>query len=329
MKAFDKTLVNTNYLLAQFENYLENEAFAGFPEVLYESARHIMQIKGKRIRPLLLLTACKVFDGKISDALGPASAVEIFHNFSLVHDDIIDKADIRRGQPSVHKVYGLNKAILTGDAMLLHSFIQLSKGPADQLKELLRVFNKATSEVIEGEQYDVNFETIPEISEDDYMKMIEYKTSVLLAASVQLGAIVGGAPAIDQKHIYNFGLNLGLAFQIKDDYLDSYSDGEKFGKRIGGDIVQNKKTFLLITALKNANQEQRKNIFNLFKERNESMKIEKMLSMFDQLSVKEQTFAKMEDLYTQSLASLNALSIAESDRRLLLELAEMVYHRDY
>ena len=325
----NKTKFIYQQLLAQFEDYLETQAFNGFPEVLLEPARHIMHIRGKRIRPLLLLTACQAFNGNIAEALGPAGAVEIYHNFSLVHDDIIDKADKRRGQPTVHKVFGLNKAILTGDAMLLHAFFLLGKGPEKILGELLKVFNKATSQVIEGEQYDVDFEVIPEVSEKDYMMMIKYKTSVLLAASVQLGAIIGGASEADKKHIYDFGLNLGLAFQIKDDYLDTYGDGETFGKRIGGDIVQNKKTYLLITALKNAGDSERKRIFELFEENDEQVKISNMLALYDRLDVKGQTFSKMEELYGKALESLNALSLEEESGKPLLELAEMVYQRKH
>lgn len=323
-----KTYANTE-LLNLFEHYLDQEALKGFPDVLLKSTRHILQMKGKRIRPIMVLTACQVFGGDIHQAMGPAGAVEIFHNFSLVHDDIIDEADKRRGKPTVHKVFGLHKAILTGDAMLLHAFMQLRNSPDNKLNDLLRVFNKAASEVIEGEQHDVDFESIPEVSEEAYLLMIKLKTSVLLAASLQLGAIVGGASLEDQKHIYDFGLNLGLAFQIKDDYLDSYGDGEKFGKRIGGDIVQNKKTYLLITALKNATRTDRQEIFELFEEKNDTIKIEKMIAVFNRLKVNSQTFAKMETFYKKSLQSLSQLSISESDRLPLYELAEMVYQRDH
>ena len=316
-------------LLELIEKYLAKKALTGFPDVLLEPTQHILQMKGKRIRPVMLLAACQVFGGDLNDALGPASAVEIYHNFSLVHDDIIDVADVRRGKPTVHKVFGLNKAILTGDAMLLHAFIQLSKGPEEKLVDLLQVFNKATTEVIEGEQYDVNFEDIHEVTEGEYMLMIKLKTSVLIAASLQLGAIIGGASKEDQQKIYDFGLNLGLAFQIKDDYLDAYGDGDKFGKRIGGDIVQNKKTYLLIMALKNADESERQEIFKLFEEKNETLKINEMLELYDRLNVKDQTFAKMEKLYERSLESLRKLSISEAVRQPLLALAEMVYLRDH
>ena len=316
-------------LQEMIETYLDKEAFTGFPGVLFESTNHIMRMKGKRIRPVMVLTACQAFGGDIKQAMGPASAVEVYHNFSLVHDDIIDEADIRRGTPTVHKMYGLNKAILTGDAMLLHSFVLLKKGPDDKLPDMLKVFSKATTEVIEGEQYDVNFEEIPEVTEDEYMLMIQYKTSVLLAASLQLGTIVANASVEDQQKIYEFGLNLGLAFQIKDDYLDCYGDEKTFGKKIGGDILMNKKTYLLITALKNADNESRSKIFNLFEVQNEDEKIVGMLSIYNDLGVKEATFSKMDELYTKSLKSLDELSIDEEARKPLLELANSIYHREF
>lgn len=312
-----------------FETYLQNEAFTGFPEVLFESTNHIMSMKGKRIRPVMLLSACQAFGGDIEQAFGPASAVEIYHNFSLVHDDIIDEADIRRGKPTVHKVFGLNKAILTGDAMLLHSFVQLKRGPENKLAEMLSVFNKATAEVIEGEQLDVNFEEIPRVNEEEYLLMVKLKTSVLLAASFQIGAIVGNASKEDQQNIYNFGLNLGLAFQINDDYLDCYGDEKTFGKKIGGDILMNKKTYLLVKALNMADSDTQTAIFNLFDEKNEERKISDMLRIYDELGIKEVTFSKMEELYKQSLESLNKLSIGEKQKVSLLQLAEMIYHRKH
>ncbi|NNF02021.1 MAG: polyprenyl synthetase family protein [Bacteroidia bacterium] len=310
----------------RFEEYLIKQAFKGYPAILEGPTQHIMGLKGKRIRPILLLSTCEMFGGEIEDAMGPASAIEIFHNFSLVHDDIIDNADTRRGAEAVHKKYGLHNAILVGDGMLLHSFIQLSKSRTDNLKDLLRVFNKAASEVIEGEQYDVNFETQDKVSEEEYMLMIKNKTSVLLAASLQLGAIIGNASVEDQQHIYDFGLNLGLAFQIKDDYLDSYGD-TSFGKRIGGDILQNKKTFLLITAMNNASRSDLEEIKRLSSEKDEAKKISDMLAIFDRLNVKGKTFSKMEQLYSTSMKSLNKLSIEEEKKSVLKTLAEMIYNR--
>lgn len=324
-----KEILTIGQLQQQLESYLQKDAFSGFPEVLQESTSHIMQMKGKRIRPVMLLTACQAFGGDISRAMGPASAMEVYHNFSLVHDDIIDEADIRRGRPTVHKSFGLNKAILTGDAMLLHSFVLLKRGPDDKLSAMLKVFSKATTQVMEGEQYDVNFEDIPEVTEEEYMMMIEFKTSVLLAASLQIGAIIGNASPEDQQRIYDFGLNLGLAFQIKDDYLDAFGDEKSFGKKIGGDILMNKKTYLLITALKQADAETRKKIFDLFEVQDEDKKIAQMLEIFTMLGVNEITFAKMEALYRQSLEALNRLTLDKESKKMLFELAEMVYHRTH
>jgi geranylgeranyl diphosphate synthase type II len=328
-KLINKEIFSISELQGMMETYLDKEAFSGFPGVLFESTNHIMRMKGKRIRPVMCLAACQAFGGNIKEAMGPASAVEVYHNFSLVHDDIIDEADIRRGTPTVHKMYGLNKAILTGDAMLLHSFVLLKKGPDDELSAMLNVFSKATTEVMEGEQYDVNFEEIKEVSEEEYMLMIKLKTSVLLAAAFQIGAIIGNASPEDQQKIYDFGLNLGLAFQIKDDYLDCYGDEKTFGKRIGGDILMNKKTYLLVTALISADAKTKNKIFSIFNEKDEKKKIAGMLSIYDDLDIKEATFSKMEELYQQSLMALDQLSIDKQSQMPLYRLAEMVYQRTH
>lgn len=324
-----KSIQSAEELRKQFEDFLENKAFTGYPEILLNPTKHILQIKGKRIRPMLLLTACQAFGGNVCDALGPAATVEVFHNFSLVHDDIIDEADIRRGEPTVHKVYGTYKAILTGDAMLIQSFRLLQKSPPEKLAALLPVYDQVAMQVIDGEQHDVDFEDLPEVTIEEYMKMIEYKTSVLLAASLHLGSIIGGASRRDQQLIYDFGLKLGLAFQIKDDYLDAYGDVATFGKRIGGDILMNKKTYLLVTALGSADELDRQAIFKIFDEKDEDLKISQMLKMFDRLGVKEKTFRRMEELYNESMEALNALSIDKDVRQPLLDLANSIYHRSF
>jgi len=312
-----------------FENYLFKNGFYGFPSVLYKSSLQIMKMKAKRLRPVLLLTACEAFGGKIEDAIDAACAVEIYHNFTLVHDDIIDKADIRRGNATVHKVYGINKAILTGDAMLLHAFQLLNKVSCEKHFRLLELFEKTATEVIEGEQYDVDFEDVPEVSLDEYINMIRLKTSVLLAASLKMGAILGNASDEDSERIYDFGLNLGLAFQIKDDYLDSFGDQKTFGKRIGGDILQNKKTYLLCTALKKADANQRRQIFNIFKIKDEKEKISSMIEMYRTLNVHRETEKSMEAFYKKALVSLNSLSINEINRKKLFELGESIYNRSF
>ena len=312
-----------------FEDYLFSKAHEGFPRVLYPSAMQIMKMKAKRIRPVLLLTACEAFGGDIADALDTACAIETYHNFTLVHDDIIDKADIRRNETTVHKAFGMNKAILTGDAMLLHAIHLMNKAPRDKHFALMTAFEKVAAEVIEGEQYDVDFEDVPEVSLEEYMNMIRLKTSVLLAAALHMGAILGGASADDQKKIYNFGEKLGLAFQIKDDYLDTFGDQKTFGKRIGGDILQNKKTYLLCLSLSKADEKQRRKIFALFDEKNEEKKIEQMKAIYEDLGVHKDTFAIMEKFYDEALKSLKSLSIDETQSRRLFELAESIYRRNF
>ncbi len=312
-----------------FEEYLFTKGHEGFPEVLYPSALQIMKMKAKRIRPVLLLTACEAFGGNLQDALDTACAIETYHNFTLVHDDIIDKADIRRNEPTVHKAFGVDKAILTGDAMLLHAIRLINKAPRDKHFALITAFEKVAAEVIEGEQYDVDFENIPEVSLDEYLNMIRLKTSVLLAASLQMGAILGEASEEDRKHIYRFGEKLGLAFQIKDDYLDTFGDQKTFGKRIGGDILQNKKTYLLCLSLAKANASQRRHIFDIFRENDEEKKIKQMIAVYESLNVHKDTFAIMEKFYDEALNALGKLSLAKTDSVRLYELAEGIYKRNF
>ena len=316
-------------LKAIFEDYLFTKGDEGFPKVLYKPALQIMKMKAKRIRPVLLLTACEAFGGNIEEALDTACAIETYHNFTLVHDDIIDNADIRRNETTVHKAFGINKAILTGDAMLLHAIHLLNKAPRDKHFVLLTVFEKVAAEVIEGEQYDVDFENIPEISLDKYQNMIRLKTSVLLAAALHMGAILGNASAEDRKNIYDFGEKLGLAFQIKDDYLDTFGDQKTFGKRIGGDILQSKKTYLLCLSLSKADEAQRREIFRIFDEKDEEKKIRGMKVIYEQLNVHKDTFAIMEKFYDEALESLGALSIGREQSERLYELAESIYKRNF
>jgi len=312
-----------------FESYLFEEAFDGFPRVLLDAAMQIMNTKAKRIRPVLLLTACEAFGGSYHEALGAASAIELYHNFTLVHDDIIDQALVRRNTITVHKAFGVNKAILAGDAMLLHAFrlVHAKDGTLDI--DLLQTFETAAAQVIEGEQYDVDFEEREQVSLDEYIEMIRLKTSVLLGAALKMGAIIGGASKADGDTIYNVGVNLGLAFQIKDDYLDSFGDSKTFGKKIGGDILQNKKTYLLCMALKKANASQREEIFSSFKDTDAEQKVSKMIGIYEKLEIHKNTNEAMETYYKESLKALETLSIGSENRRALLDLAESIYHRTY
>jgi geranylgeranyl diphosphate synthase type II len=316
-------------LQSLYEQKFSSSNFNENPTGLYDPVKHIMSIKGKRIRPLLLMMSCDLFGGNVQEALHPAFAMEVFHNFTLVHDDIMDNADIRRGIPTVHKLFGVNTGILAGDVMLAYAYKYLTDIPAIHIPELLRIFNKTAIEIFEGQQLDMDFEKRTDVSETEYLKMIEYKTSVLLACSLQLGAVLAGAGEENQKRIYDFGLNLGLAFQIKDDYLDAFGEGEKVGKKIGGDILQNKKTYLLITALHTAKGEQLEALQLLLKNKNEDEKIAGVKNLFDSLGVKAITENRMNQLYAKAIESLKAVDVEEPRKELLLKLAKAVHERDF
>jgi geranylgeranyl diphosphate synthase type II len=320
---------NTEELLQQYDNYAALNPFPQNPKGIYDAARHIMNIKGKRIRPLLVLHSCDIFEGSVEKALGAAHAVEVFHNFTLVHDDIMDNASLRRGEKTVHEIFGNNVAILAGDVMLSLAYQYLVENNEDCLSELIKVFNKTGVEVMEGQQWDVDFETRMDVSEEEYIQMIQYKTSVLLACSVKLGAIIAGASKEDQENMYQFGLNLGLAFQIKDDYLDSFGDVDKVGKRIGGDILNNKKTLLLITALRKSEGKDKEELLALLNEQDENKKIANIKTLFIKMGVKEYAEEKMQTLFTQSLQYLSKVN-ADSDRKKsLATFAEKIYYREF
>ncbi len=312
-----------------YEQFYQQNSFNYDPNGLYEPVRHIMNIQGKRIRPMLLLMACDMFDGNLNEALHPAFAMEVFHNFTLVHDDVMDNADIRRGVPTVHKKYGLNEAILAGDVMLSYGYKYLLNISEKHLKNSLNLFTKTAIEIFEGQQLDLDFEKRLDVTVDEYLKMIEFKTSVLLAASLQTGALIAGAGAEDQKKLYEFGLNLGLSFQIKDDWLDTFGEGEKVGKKIGGDIIQNKKTFLLITALNDANEEQRKELSALFQEKDETKKVAGVMQLFAALNISQKTESRIDELYEKSLNSLRSVNLPDEKKKPLLALAEKIHNRDY
>lgn len=330
MEFDSQTKHSASELKSIFETYLFEKAFEGFPEVLLQPAMQIMRMKAKRLRPVLLLTACEAFGGSIENALDAASAVEIYHNFTLVHDDIVDNADIRRNESTVHKKFGTNKAILAGDAMLIHAQHLINKAASSINNfKLIHTFQQTAMEVIKGEQIDVDFEDIPEVTVDDYLEMSRLKTSALLAASVKLGAIIGGASEKDLAKIYDFGKSLGLAFQMKDDYLDSFGDQKIFGKKIGGDILQNKKTYLLCAALKKADKKDREEIFDIMQELNDKTKIKRMLAVYEKCEVREETVIQMEAFFNESMKSLDALSPDENAKKYLLKLANSIYQRSF
>ena len=282
-----------------FHEYLAKNPFTRQPEALYDPANYIMSLGGKRLRPLLVLMGCDLFDNDMAKALPTAMAVEIFHNFTLVHDDIMDNAPLRRGKPTVHVKYNTNIGILSGDVMLLYAYEFLRKTPvtAKKAARLLEIFNKMAIEVCEGQQMDMNFETQNNIELPEYIKMIELKTSVLIAAAFQMGALIGGASELNAKRLYEFGRNVGIAFQIQDDILDTFGDPEKFGKKVGGDIVQNKKTYLMIKALECANETQKTDLEHLIttETTDETAKINAVKAIYEATDVRKFAEAAMNE----------------------------------
>lgn len=293
---------------------------AAEPAGLYAPIRYILEDGGKRIRPLLCLLACNAYGDRAEAALPAAVAVEVFHNFTLLHDDIMDKAELRRGRPTVHLKWCESGAILSGDAMLIFAYQILSGGNYGVLlPELLTVFNRAAMEVCQGQQYDMEFETREGVALEEYIEMIQLKTSVLLAAALEMGAIAGGAGAQQRRALYDFGVNLGLAFQIQDDLLDTYGDEATFGKTIGGDIAVGKKTFLHITAIERATDAQRAAILapGLLAE-----KLPRVRGIYDELGVREAAEEAIAGYFADALTMLER---AHTDPRRLAELESYAY----
>ena len=250
-------MLSFNEILEKVEHEISQLSFEYPPKSLYDPIEYILSLGGKRIRPALALMACNLYKENIDNVINPALGVEVFHNFTLLHDDLMDKADKRRNKPTVHKVWNDNTAILSGDAMLIAAYQLIGKTEPDYLKEVFDLFTETALEICGGQQYDMEFESRMDVTEPEYIEMIRLKTAVLLACSLKIGAITGGASKEDAANLYDFGINIGLAFQLQDDLLDVYGDTATFGKNIGGDITCNKKTFLLIHAFELASPEQK------------------------------------------------------------------------
>jgi geranylgeranyl diphosphate synthase type II len=302
------------------ENHIEQLNFGGQPEELYEPISYLMELGGKRIRPLLTLLAYRLYRDDYKEVLTPAVAVEVFHNFTLMHDDIMDNAPLRRGEPTVHKKWNANTAILSGDVMLVKAYEMLLEIQEDKLAACLVRFNKTAAEVCEGQQFDMNFENREKVSEEEYLNMIRLKTAVLLGFSLQLGALLAGAPAGDSERLYDFGVNIGIGFQLKDDLLDVYADKSKFGKQVGGDILSNKKTYLLIKALEAAEDEQARELNHWLRSKNfdPKEKVETVTRIYDQLNIKKLTEQKMKSYFDKGFDQLAALNIKNAENLKLL-----------
>jgi geranylgeranyl diphosphate synthase type II len=282
----DKELASFNELALLFEEKFNVRQFPEQPEKLYNASQYLLDFGGKRIRPVICLMGNQLFDELKDAAYDVAIAVELFHNFTLVHDDIMDRAPLRRGKPTVHTKFGESTALLAGDVMLVKAYSYLNKIGNEFLFKILDLFNDTARKVCEGQQLDMDFEEKDHVHFEEYVEMISLKTSVLLAASLQMGAILGGAGLGNQQHLYEFGKNLGIAYQIQDDYLDAFGDPEKFGKKPGGDILANKKTFLLLQALKVATPEQREELNRLF-ESNDEEKVTAVINIYKDCKVDE------------------------------------------
>jgi geranylgeranyl diphosphate synthase, type II len=317
-------------LTNQFGEHFSKEHFPQQPKKLYDAASHILNIGGKRIRPVLSIMGNELFDEIHQDAFHVGTAIELFHNFTLVHDDIMDKAPLRRNQPTVHTIYGDTAAILAGDVMLIKVYEYLNKVQPHYKQKLITAFNKAAIEVCEGQQIDMDFEEMePEqVQYNDYVNMIALKTSVLLAASLQMGAIIGGGSDYNQQHIYEFGKNIGIAFQIQDDYLDAFGDPEKFGKQQGGDILVNKKTFLLLKALELCNPVQHKRLKELLAASPDD-KVNQVLELFHDCKVDAWAEKEKERFQQLAFEHLENIAVISSRKKPLMELADYLLKREH
>ncbi|WP_129714080.1 polyprenyl synthetase family protein [Pedobacter sp. SYP-B3415] len=297
------------------------------PQNLYAPVRYLLDLGGKRIRPVLVLMAADLFGGEPEKALHAALAIEVFHNFTLIHDDIMDQAPIRRGQPTVHEKWDTNTAILSGDVMMVEANKHLTKTEVTYLKQVLDVFNETAQGVCEGQLLDMEFEKRDDVSIPEYIEMIRLKTAILLGGALQIGAIIGGADLNDAKLIYEFGVNLGLAFQLQDDILDVYGDPEKFGKQIGGDILSDKKTFLLLKAFQLAGTAQREELLTLIGSQ-QADKVAAVTKIYNDLDVRGFAETEMDNFSEKAFAALHAISVSENRKNHLLELAENILARE-
>lgn len=312
------------------EQRIKEQKFPDNPKNIYDPVRYILAIGGKRLRPALTLLSANMFSDNIEEAIYPSLGLEVFHNFTLLHDDIMDKSDLRRGNDTVHKKWNENIAILSGDAMSILAYRYMAKAPEDKVKTVLDIFSQTAIEVCEGQQYDMDFENRNDVKINEYIEMIRLKTSVLIAACLKIGAIIGGADNSEADKLYQFGINLGLAFQLQDDYLDVYGDEKIFGKPIGGDIVANKKTYLLVTALEKANQEQKEHLLNWINatDCNKEQKIKEVRELFTNTEAKSSIENEIKNYFIKAENYLNELNIKKDKKEELEKLMNKLMIRN-
>jgi geranylgeranyl diphosphate synthase type II len=318
--------------ISAYTNYIEREIarldFPLQPSNLYDPLRYFMQLGGKRMRPILTLLGAELFGEQKENAINAALSVETFHNFSLIHDDIMDEAPLRRNQATVHEKWNQNIAILSGDVLFVKAFQLLAKNDSKHLSLLLDLFNKTAIEVCEGQQMDMDFETRSDVSIAEYIEMIRLKTSVLLGCALEMGAIIANASENDKRHLYEFGQNIGIAFQIQDDILDLYADPEKFGKQVGGDVISNKKTLLNLKALELATTKQQDYLRELAVEKDPSKKIIETTQIYNEIGAKEACEVVMQAYYEKAVTALNAIEINHIQKLPLQQLAQYLMKRE-
>ena len=316
-------------LLKKVNEALDGLVYDRKPSTLYDPIRYVLSLGGKRVRPVLMLLAYNLYREDPERIMTQAIALETYHNFTLLHDDLMDNADLRRGHETVHRKWNPNQAILSGDTMLLQAFQRMGKCEADKLQKVIGLFTETTLEIDEGQQLDVEFETRNDVTEDEYIEMIRLKTSVLLACAVKIGAILGGASEEDQENLYKFGEQIGLAFQLQDDLLDVYGDSKVFGKKIGGDITSNKKTYMLINAVNLANADQRRELTDWIemKELDRDEKVKAVTRLYDEIGIRQLCEQKMESCYVLAKQYLDRVSVSEERKAELKTYVAAMMHR--
>ena len=320
---------NNSHYYNAFIEYLEASIAPKHPKSLYEPVSYILQLGGKRLRPILTLMSAEIFGADHKKALDAALSIEVFHNFSLIHDDIMDDAPLRRGQPTVHEKWDVNTGILSGDAMLIMAYQLFENYEGTMFQDLAKLFSKTALEVCEGQQYDIDFETRDDVTIDEYLKMIEYKTAVLVGAAMKMGAIVADASLECQNGIYEFGKNLGIAFQLQDDYLDAFGNPETFGKQIGGDIIENKKTFLYLKSLEFLSDDDRNQLLHLYSinPKDPEDKIDTVKQFFESSGSAEATRKEIEKFTDMAFNVLDHLQITEENKLALKSFGEQLMNR--
>lgn len=325
------TMLTTSYIIKLINDYIANMPYNRKPADLYDPIKYVLSMGGKRIRPVLMLLCYNMYKDDPETILSSACAIETYHNYTLLHDDLMDNADMRRGKITVHKKWNPNTAILSGDSMLVLSYQRMAQCDVTKLKDVLDLFTETALEIGDGQQYDMDFETRNDVTEDEYIEMIRLKTSVLLACALKIGAILADAPADDAENLYRYGEQVGIAFQLQDDFLDVYGDPNVFGKKIGGDILCNKKTYMLINALLMANDSQRAELNHWIesKDYDPQAKIAAVTKLYDEIGIRKLCEEKVNYYFQQSLSYINKVKVDDSKKVELRHFIDSLMNRQY